>query len=54
MYTYCISYLSNLYISTSSYVSSYVWIIRNYNFNRIKPLLKYPLLNQETLVEREK
>lgn len=33
---------------------TYLWIIRDYSFNRIKPLLKYPLLNQETLVEREK
>lgn len=33
---------------------TYLWIIRDYSFNHIKPLLKYPLLNQENLVEREK
>lgn len=27
---------------------------KDYSFNHIKPLLKYPLLNQENLVEREK
>lgn len=51
MYTYCISYLSNY---TYLHLVTYLWIIKDYSFTRIKPLLKYPLLNQETLVEREK